>query len=239
MLPSFLINALFPKRCPICLHILDPSHTICPTCRDKLTFIRQPSCYRCGKPLSAYEKEYCYDCKRHPKSFERGFAVMLYDKYTKFSMTQFKYHNKREFATFYAQEALCLYLDTFSSLPIQAIIPVPIHEKKKKERGYNQAELLANTLSNYLSIPALSSILVRSVYTTPQKELSPKERLSNLSQAFHVNPDFQSSCHLLKTILLVDDIYTTGATLEACTRILKKYGIQTVYTLCICIGAGC
>jgi len=163
---------------------------------------------------------------------------MLYDKYTKFSMTQFKYHNKREFSTFYIQEALRLHLDTFSSLSIQAIIPVPIHEKKKKERGYNQAELLANTLSNYLSIPTFSSILIRSVYTTPQKELSPRERLSNLSQAFYVNPDFQASCHFLKTVLLVDDIYTTGATLEACTRILKKYGVETVYTLCICIGAG-
>lgn len=238
MLFSILIDSLFPRRCPICLRILIPSLSICPTCLEKLTFIKQPSCYRCGKPLSSYEDEYCYDCKRHPKQFERGFAVMLYDKYTKFSMTQFKYYNKREFATFYIKEALRLYQEELLSLSIQAIIPVPIHHKKKKERGYNQAELLANALSNYLSIPTFSSILIRSVYTIPQKELSPRERLSNLSKAFFINPDFQSSCSLLKTVLLVDDIYTTGATLEACTRVLKKHGVQTVYTLCICIGDG-
>lgn len=240
-LSSPLITTLFPKRCPICLRILPASQniTICPTCRDKLTFVHQPSCYRCGKPLLDFEEEYCYDCKRHPKSFDRGFAVMLYDKNTKFSMTQFKYHNKREFSDFYIQESLRLYLNIFSTLSIQAILPVPVHEKKKKERGYNQAELLAKTLSHYLSIPAYSSILIRSVYTAPQKELSPKERLNNLSKAFDINPAFQSNCHLLKTVLLIDDIYTTGSTLEACTRVLKKHGVQTVYTLCICIGTGC
>lgn len=234
-----LINVLFPKRCPVCLRILPSSLTICSSCREKLIFVRQPFCYLCGKPLADFEEEYCYDCRRHPKSFERGFAVMLYDKNTKFSMTQFKYHNKREFSDFYIREALRLYGDVFSKLSIQAILPVPVHEKKKKERGYNQAELLAKTLSRSLSIPTYSSILIRSVYTAPQKELSPRERLANLARAFDVNPDFQTNCHLLKTVLLVDDIYTTGATLEACTRVLKKYGVQTVYTLCICIGAEC
>lgn len=232
----FLLDAFFPRRCPICLAVLDSSTLVCESCERKLHLVKQPFCYRCGKPLSSFEKEFCYDCTRYQKSFERGFAVFLYDKYMKFSMTQFKYYNKREFTDFYVFKALCLYRDLFLSLSIDAIIPVPIHKKKKKERGYNQAELLASALGRSLSIPVLPSVLLRSVYTTPQKELSPKERLENLSHVFQMNPDFTSEYKFLSTVLLVDDIYTTGATLEACTRILKHSGINTIYTFCICIG---
>ncbi len=233
----FMLDAFFPRRCPVCLSVLEPFVLVCESCKKKLHFVRQPFCYRCGKPLLSFEQEYCYDCRRHKKSFERGFAVFLYDKHMQFSMTQFKYHNKREFAKFYISQALYLYQDLFLSLSIDAIIPVPIHKKKKKERGYNQAELLAFALSDALSIPMLSFVLVRSMYTTPQKELSPRERLENLSHVFQVNSDFESDCRFLSTVLLVDDIYTTGATLEACTRVLKQAGVDTVYTLCICIGA--
>lgn len=234
---NIILNTLFPKRCPVCLSLLPSDQSVCPSCFEKLTFVRQPVCYRCGKPLFSQEAEYCFDCMRHPKSFDRNFSVFVYDKHMKFSMAQFKYHNKREFASFYVEQAMRLHGDVLCRLPLLAIVPVPIHDKKKKERGYNQAELLARCFSDVLHIPTCPNLLSRFVYTTPQKELSPRERLFNLSKAICVNPVFSEKMHLFDTVLLVDDIYTTGATLEACTRVLLRHGVQRVYTLCICIGA--
>ena len=123
---------------------------------------------------------------------------------------------------------------TLLGLGIDAMIPIPVHKKKLQKRGYNQAEVLAAALSDRLSIPVETELLVRAVNTEPQKRLDPEHREQNLKKAFQCTKKSVS----YKKVLLVDDIYTTGATIEACTKCLQAAGIPEVYYTSVAIGTG-
>ena len=110
-----------------------------------------------------------------------------------------------------------------------AVVPVPVHKSKYRERGYNQAEILANGIGKRLGIPVMPDFLVRSKKTLPQKQLSDKERLKNLQEAFMVNKKAGCCLSMPAKVLLVDDIYTTGSTIEACTNVLLKHCVKHVY----------
>lgn len=235
---SFFVTLLYPNRCPICGQI-PPDHTlICPDCYSSIHFIKQPFCYSCGKPLSSKEQEYCYDCLIHPKSFTRGYSLAVYDLVTKPSLTAIKYKNKRHYLQFYTEETLKTYGSLFSYLSFDAVLPVPIHPKRLKKRGFNQASLFADSIGNSLQIPVYHSLLVRTVNTLPQKNLTPEKRLKNLQKAFSLYPGYEHASLPFRRVLLVDDIYTTGSTMEALTRILKEHGVKEVYIFSICIGNG-
>lgn len=150
------------------------------------------------------------------------------------SMYGFKYNNKREYAEFYVQSILEQYETVLKQHNFDAIIPVPIHKNKVKKRGYNQAEVLAKELSKTLEVPLLTDYLLRVVDTTPQKELNDKEREKNLKKAFQLNKNRVK----LKKVMLVDDIYTTGTTLDICTKELLNAGVKQVYCVTVCIGEG-
>lgn len=239
-------NFLYPTRCPICgsvppvspFHAPDSPTLICPSCYDSITFVTQPFCYSCGKPLSDNEQEFCHDCTLHPKSFSRGFSLAVYDAVTQPSLAAIKYKNKRQYMNFYVQETIKRYEDLFLQFHFDAIFPVPIHPKRRKKRGFNQAELLAEQLGNYLHLPVCNSVLIRTVNTLPLKTLSPDKRLKSLEKAFSFPPGYKDAILPYRRVLLVDDIYTTGATMEALSRLLKSHGVKEVYVFSICIGQG-
>lgn len=235
--PLKLSNILYPVRCPICEKIPPSGLSICPKCYQAIAFVEQPYCYSCGKPLSKQEEEYCFDCRRHPKSFTAGYALAVYNQTTKSSLAAIKYHNRRQFLNFYAEETLRVYGSLFSSLHFDAILPVPIHKKRRRKRGFNQAALFARQIGKALHIPVYESVLIRKINTLPQKNLSPEKRLENLQRAFALHPEL-GGCVPFDCVLLVDDIYTTGATMEALTRLLKEAGVKKVYLFSICIGNG-
>lgn len=189
---------------------------------------------QCGKPIENDEQEYCLDCEKYKRTFEKGFILMEYDDVTIPSLSAFKYHNAREYSEFYALEIRERLGEQLNSLGIEGLIPVPIHKRKRKTRGYNQAQVLTASLSKVLGIPQYPDYLTRQIDTTPQKELGPMARLKNLQKAFHIGENSVK----LKKILLVDDIYTTGATMEACTGCLHEAGVQKVYCLSICSSRG-
>ena len=195
----------------------------------KLHFIQQPSCKKCGTELISDRAEYCPDCLRRQRSFEYGIALIRYDAVAQKSMAAVKYKNRREYLDFYAEAAYRKYAARIARLSPDIIIPVPVHKSRMKKRGFNQAEEFGKRLSHYLEIPMNSSLLIRSKKTVPQKDLGPALRLKNLEQAF--------SCRKLpyrmKKVLLIDDIYTTGSTAEACSRALKKAGAEQVFLLVI------
>lgn len=229
------LDWLFPRRCAMCDEILGREEKGC--CRDcylKLSFIEQPFCYCCGKPLEQEEREYCMDCSKTRRSFVSNRSLLLYDERTELSIARFKFQNRREYAKFYGKELSDRYKSRILSWQPDALLPVPIHPKKYKKRGFNQAELVAKELGRRLAIPVLTDILVRKVETAAQKELSPVERLENLERAFQI---CENSVKLDK-VILVDDIYTTGATLEACSRVLLSYGVQRVYGVTVAAGQG-
>ncbi len=231
-----LFPVLFPRHCPSCARILPFGTLICRDCRSRLPWVSGPACFKCGKPVSMPEQELCYDCRQFPKSFQQGFSLLLYNEKTRPVIADFKYHNRRSLSRFFAEEILVRHADQLQHWKPDLIIPVPVHRHKRKSRGYNQAELLARDLSVLTGIPYLSDLLIRSADTTPQKQLSPRARLSNLQNAFTFNREYEGLTPSFKSVLLVDDIYTTGATMEICTRTLIKAGFKKVYICTICTG---
>ena len=188
---------------------------------------------KCGKPLKKTDtQQFCYDCtvKRH--FYERGVAVFAYTDGIKQSIYQFKYHDKREYAAFYGRQAARQCGALIRKWDIDLVLPLPMYEAKQINRGYTQSELFARELSKNLNLICASEILVRIRKTTPMKELNDEERRKNVERAFLVKENVVK----YKKILLVDDIYTSGATMEACTRILLSAGIPNVFVLSICIG---
>jgi ComF family protein len=231
---------IYPARCPICGEIVIPrGRLICKDCEDKPSLVTEPRCKKCSKPIELYEKEYCSDCERRSFHYDYGFALWVYDDVMKQSIANYKYHNKKEYSAYYISEVLKNYGDRIQKLLPDVIIPVPVHISKYIERGYNQADILARGIGKGLQIPVLSDLLLRTKKTLPQKKLDDKERLRNLMEAFQLNDKLAATYpKKLSRILLVDDIYTTGSTIEACTNVLKSYGIKEVYFLVLCIGKG-
>lgn len=227
-------DLLFPRRCPVCGDVVLPKgRLICPGCVKKLSFVTPPVCMKCGKEIDSGLLEYCLDCARRPKSFEYGMALLNYNKTAAASMAAVKYRNKREYLDFYSCAATVRFGERIRAAGIQRIVPVPVHPSRFRKRGFNQAGELADRLSKELKIPA-AGLLLRVKRTDPQKGLGAGGRLKNLEQAFRALPEAGS----FERVLLVDDIYTTGSTAEACTRALLNAGVKKVYFFAVCIGHG-
>lgn len=235
-----LLDIIYPVRCPVCGEIVIPKgERICACCKDKLPYIHEPRCMKCSKPIEYDEKEYCGDCERKQYHFDRGYAVWIYNDDLRRSIADYKYHGRKEYARFYIDEIVRLYGDHIRNLAPDVVVPVPIHKSKYLERGYNQADILAKGIGKELGLPVLSRLLLRNKKTLPQKKLSDKERLRNLKEAFGFDDMQLNRCsRKVDSVLLIDDIYTTGSTMEACTNVLLSNGIKHVYFLVVCIGKG-
>lgn len=232
---DMLLGLLFPRRCPVCGRITAPKgRLICPECVGKLSPVRQPVCQRCGKQVESSRIKYCFDCSRRPKSFQKNFALLNYNQAARTSLAAVKYKNRREYLDFYSR-ALCLrFGKQILRLKPDVIVPVPVHPSRLRSRGFNQAGVLAEKVGRILDIPVCPEGLKRVRKTLPQKELDPSQRLRNLTGAFGPGLLPEKAA----VVLLVDDIYTTGSTMEACARVLKSMGAERVYGLTVCIGGG-
>ena len=148
-----MLSFLFPPICPLCAkELLDKGEHICKSCSKKQIFIKEPTCYSCGKPMKNHEKEYCSDCRQHPKNFERGMGLCIYQKPVTNSLAAIKYKNERKFAKYYLEEIQKRKYRDLLQLKIDVIIPVPIHRKKRRKRGFNQAEIFANGIAEMLNL---------------------------------------------------------------------------------------
>jgi len=166
--------------------------------------------------------------------FDRGVALYDYQSMKK-SIFRFKYKGRREYAKFYAQDLYEHLKEEIRRMRADVIVPVPLHKSRKKSRGYNQAELIARHLSSLTGIPMQKNLVKRVKKTVPQKQLDSRARQNNLKKAFNINPNVVK---LYKRILLVDDIYTTGSTIDAVAYVLKCRGAETIYFITLCIGEG-
>lgn len=234
LLHRALAGIFYPPRCVVCDGLLEPGDKIHSRCEKKLFRVGTDVCCRCGRPVSQREKEYCYDCGKGPHSFHQGKSLLLYQGAARKTMYRFKYANRREYAYFFAEEALFRHRAWMEECGIDLIVPIPMYRRKKRRRGYNQAEVFAKALAQSTGIPWEKRALLRVRDTAPQKELNRRERENNLKNAF------QSDGNMVKykRILLVDDIYTTGSTADAAAEALRKEGAGEVFFLSICIGKG-
>ncbi len=235
MSENILLDLLYPRHCPICKEIRPYGKgSVCRECFGKLKRVEPPYCMKCGRTLEQEEEEYCQDCLKIPKHYKRGFPVFFYKDPLKEALYDFKYKNQRDYGAFFAGCMYEQYSEEFKRLSIDGIVPVPIYRSRRRKRGYNQAEILALQLGKRLNIPVYPHYLERIVDTNPQKELNDKERMKNLKNAFKIGQNKIK----LNQILLVDDIYTSGATVEACTGVLLVAGAEEVYYTSVAIGKG-
>lgn len=221
---KIILQAFFPLRCPVCDEIVMPiGEKICLECMGRLRVITPPWCMKCGKPMEA-DGEFCPVCRRKGRSFTRGRALYHY-KSAADSIYRFKYGGRREYAAYYGEQMWEYLRDFLVRTDVDAIVPVPLHPKRKRARGYNQAALLARELGKWMQVPVLEDYLVRVKNTVPLKELNATERQNNLKKAFKVCGNDVK----LERILVVDDICTTGSTLEEISTVLKEAGASEIF----------
>ena len=230
-----LYSIFFPRRCPICDEALVYGKDICEKCERGLPYIGEPSCKKCGKQLLDERSEYCPDCSRKVHYYKQGKSIFSYTKGLKRSMYRFKYAGRREYGEFYARIAKERVQGWIVRHGIEVIVPIPMHRHKQRKRGYNQAEVFAKSLGRYLELPVDAGVVRRIKNTIPQKELNDKQRKDNLKGAFQLRTNIVE----YRKILLVDDIYTTGTTVDAVARCFLEAGIEEIYFLTVCIGEGC
>ncbi len=230
-----VLDLLYPRRCPVCGRILRPEEKlICRECGRKLPWVREPVCIRCGKPIDDPEKGLCADCLKTDHMYNEGRSALLYEKGIRLSVNRMKFYNHREYIPFYAaciQAAGRKYMRLWQ---VRCIIPVPMHPKKREERGFDQTELLAKELSKMCGIPVLENVLLRVRYTKASRKLGREHRLANLRGAFAV----RKGVKIPEPVLLLDDIYTTGTTMDNAARALRKAGVREIYFLTLCTGRG-
>ncbi|MBR6159400.1 MAG: ComF family protein [Lachnospiraceae bacterium] len=228
------LDIVFPRICPVCNSIVDRfGADICRDCERRLSFVGDSYCMRCGKPVDESE-EYCSDCERMQHVYDEGRSVLVYDELSSKSIYRFKYSGKREFAGYYGRIIHERLSRKIKSWDPDVIVPVPIHKSRLKIRGYNQAALIAGQLSKRTGIPVDYTAVYRTVATGMQKKLDAAQRQNNLKKAFIASGNVVK----YKSALIVDDIYTTGATIDAVSAALKDGGIKKVYFVTLCIGRG-
>ncbi len=215
------LDLLFPRRCVGCGKEGD---FICYSCRRSLPRIMPPLCPRCGKPQPS--GMLCSSCVGWQSEIDGIRSPFQFDGVMRQTIYQLKYKNLRALAASLA-ELLCDYL-SINPVPGEVLVPVPLHRKRLRERGYNQSSLLARELGRLIDLPVADDCLVRQRYALPQTRASiVDERRSNVADAF------TCSDHNLRgrQVLLIDDVSTSGATLDACAAALKAAGVDSVWGL--------
>ena len=229
-----ILDILCPKTCPMCDKIISRHENICTNCHSKLVYIHEPKCKKCGKELRDEAKEYCADCSVKKHYFDLNVAVFEYSAMVSKSLYKFKYHNRRTYARFYGEAIAKHCANDIRRWNPDVIVPVPIHYKKRIKRGYNQATLIARELGKEINIYVDEKYLYRVVNTRPMKELNKTNRKKNVENAFKI---YKNVVKYTK-IILVDDIYTTGSTLDACAKALLGAGASEVFCICMSVGYG-
>jgi ComF family protein len=229
---TFLLDGLFPPRCGKCGAFAESSGQLCAECWKALTFLAAPCCACCGYPFAyryADADALCAACMEEKPFYDGHRAMLQFDEHSKKLIHDLKYHDRLWLLPLFGRW-LATAAKAWHCEGEWLIIPVPIHYFRLLKRKYNQAALLATALSPHLGQPVLLQGLKRIRHQPPQTGLSRRQRKKNLRRAFQVSPRYQARIKGA-TILLVDDVMTTGATLNACARVLKQAGAAQVYAV--------
>lgn len=228
-----LTELLFPLRCPVCDRpVRFPGKGICPECAVHLKPIREPYCGKCGKPVRDAAKEFCRDCAEKRHFYDRGIALYPYSACHS-TIYRLKYGGRREYAGYLSGEMAGVLGRQILEWKPDALIPVPLHKERQKKRDYNQAQLLAEGIGKKLDIPILSGYIVRTRNTLPQKAVEGGLRRNNLKSSFKI---VQNDVKL-NTIVIIDDIYTTGSTIDAVAKECRRAGVKKIYFAVLAIGS--
>ncbi len=230
------IDLVYPKRCAGCDTPLPPGQPIelCDTCTSSLPWLNPPFCQRCGDdfrvPSEADAEQFanrtCVRCRESPPAYSVARSALKYEGAARAAIHALKFHGRKALG-----RSLALILEQgFRKFPeiaenAQGILPVPLHPQRQRERGFNQAAVLAKALSPRLGLQYLNGAVARLRVTPPQVGLDRQARIHNMQGAFEV---MNEGAIFDKTLLLVDDVMTTGATVSACAQALTKSGAREV-----------
>jgi len=230
---STILDVLIPSSCAYCRSPVGGSGIprFCRQCWSDFAPVKGQICPRCGKPFGSPEAltnspdHECLTCRKVPPYFDQAFAAGLFEGPLREAIHLYKYRPVRALgkplATWMAGQV------SFDARP-ELVMPVPLHRKRLKRRGFNQALLLASGITRHFDLPLSYDNLVRTRSTRPQVELSGEERTVNVKGAFNILRPGEIGN---KGILLIDDVFTTGATMNECARVLKGAGARSVVAL--------
>jgi ComF family protein len=229
-LKSTILEFFLPRLCLFCGAAVgeEAAAAVCPECEAQIDWVESPLCTCCGRVFESRDgpDRVCGDCEAEPPPFTRARAAALYDGPVALVIKRFKFNIQLAFLQvmqLWLQRPSCRELAAAADL----LVPVPLHKKRLKSRGFNQALLLAWA---FPESPWSREALVRTRHTVPQVELKPQERKANVKGAFAVSdPALVQG----RQVLLVDDLYTTGATVKECARVLRRAGARRVEVLTV------
>jgi ComF family protein len=215
------LDFALPPRCAGCGTIVAEVHSFCPDCWKQVEFLGESGCSTCGLPLQATDEKTCAVCLARPPRIARTRAAVAYDELSRSLAIRLKYGRKVAIARTMARYMAPLVQNDGDRL----LVPVPLHPTRLWSRGFNQSALVARELSRRLGIAANPLALKRTRRTPPLKGMSPLQRRKAVAGAFSVR---DSAAIAGKTVILVDDVLTTGSTAESCARALKRAGAARV-----------
>lgn len=231
------LNFIFPRNiyCILCGKPVDrdEKYSICDECKTNLKFIEGKTCEKCGKPISEFHMERkCHECINSSRFFTKAISCIEYDDISKKIIYDLKY-NKKRYISYHIAEIMYDRLKEEEMNCFDIIIPVPLHPTKEKNRSFNQASIIGKYLSRMTNIRIDNKALIRSKNTITQNMLTREQRRKNLEHAFNV---VKRNDIIDKSILIIDDIYTTGATINQCSKVLIENGARSVYAVTLATG---
>ncbi len=218
---------LFPHyKCFVCgRESFDEKYNLCERCKNDFPFIEGHVCNKCGMPILEGNM-LCDNCKNTKFLFDAARAAFVYNEITDHLLYKLKYGGKKYIAEFFGD----LIFDVCKNwnIDVDMVVPVPLHEKREKKRGYNQSELIAERFCELTGLPLCTDIIFRTKETPNQTKLTKEERMHNLSGAF----SFNSSVSIAgKSILIIDDVFTTGSTSNEICKVLRRHKPKSIYVL--------
>ena len=228
-----LLDFILPLRCLVCGKIIKSKGCLCSECFHNIKFIPEPYCHHCGRPLNGDKDDIeglcCISCLTKRTNFHLCRSAVEYDDFSKRIILDFKFRDHLENRKLLTQWMLLAGKDIFNA-GVDLIIPVPLYFTRLLSRKYNQSAILSAELSKMTSIPADYKSLKKIRNTLPQVQCNGTKRRTNIKNAFQVkNPNKIKG----KRILLIDDVYTTGSTLNECCKVLLKAGATSVDILTV------
>jgi len=222
---SGILDLIYPPHCVVCR---DADHGyLCPKCVASITLIEPPVCYKCGTPCQAFM---CDECYRREYAFECARSAGVFGGALRDAIHALKYRNHEAVAEPLAEIMVRRFAGTGLARTADVLVPIPIHASRLLERGFNQSELLARILSRRIGVPNEPKVLCKVRKTAQQADLPPDERALNVAGSLAVR---HSDRIAGKRVLLIDDVFTTGSTLDEAARVLLAAGAEQVraYTL--------
>ena len=235
---SSLLDLIYPSNiyCIYCGRPIDDRlpYSLCPSCVRRIRWANNIICESCGKPMSMkMGTGLCSECSEMSRQFDRGYTCVSYGMTERDLIHQLKYKDKDYLAAYFAE--LMYERIAAEELKPDLVAAVPMYKRKARRRGYNQAGLLAKSISEHLGKPYFPQLLIRLSDTPPMSGLGAEQRRKNVQGVFTVAKWVQSTIYG-KTVLLVDDVFTTGSTTEACSVALKEAGAHRVYVVTFAAG---